>query len=313
MPVSQRSTTLADRLGYDLVLIGRSGFRRAWTAPLTYPLSVARTILVLLRRRPRCAIIAVPPFVAPLVALPILAALHAPFAIDVHSGALLDRRWRWSVPILARLSRRAIASIVTLPSLQAALETRGGPTMVIPDPLPRIAASGGTTADTDGRPLVVAVCGWGLDEPIEALVEAARDRSWRLVVTGRPRRALHPPDNVDLAGFLPTDAYIDLLAGANAVVVLTDRDQTLLSGAWEAIALRRPLVLSGTPALRSTFGEDVAYVDSTPGSIAAGIESVLTDPTAGPRVAGLAERFGRANDAALAELRERLETRGRER
>lgn len=311
MPVSQRSTTIADRLGYDLVLIGRSGFRRAWTAPLLYPLSAARTLLVLLRRRPRAVIIAVPPFVAPLVALPLLAALGTPFAIDVHSGALLDRRWRWSVPILARLSRRAIASIVTLASLQPALESRGARTMVIPDPLPRIAASGTPTADLDGLPLVVAVCGWGLDEPIEALVEAARDRPWRLVVTGRPRRELRLPDNAELAGFLPDDAYVDLLARADTVVVLTDRDQTLLSGAWEAIALRRPLVLSGTPALRSTFGDDVTYVDDTPASIAAGIERVLGDPMAEARMTGLAEQFGRANDAALAELRERLETAGR--
>ena len=75
----------------DLILVGRTGFRRAWTAPLAYPLSIARTIAALVRLRPRAAIIAVPPFVAPLVALPFLRALRAPFAVDVHSGAVLDR------------------------------------------------------------------------------------------------------------------------------------------------------------------------------------------------------------------------------
>ncbi len=150
MPNSQRSTTIADRLGFDLVLIGRSGFRRAWTAPLAYPWSAIRTIGTLLSRRPRAAIVVAPPFVASLVALPFLAVLRAPFAIDAHTGALLDRRWRWSVPILAWLGRRSVAVVVTLTSLEAPLAARGVPTLVVPDPLPRLAPSAGAVA-ADGR------------------------------------------------------------------------------------------------------------------------------------------------------------------
>ncbi len=251
MPVSQRSATIAERLGYDLVLVGRSGFRRAWTAPLAYPLSAARTIVSLVRLRPRAAIVAVPPFVAPLIALPFLAVLRAPFAIDVHSGAVLDRRWRWSLGILARIGRGAVAAIVTLPTLEPPFQDRGVPTMVIPDPLPRLDGLGrhdpALRATADREPLIAAVCGWGLDEPIEALVAAANGRPWRLVLTGRPRHAVEHPVNVELAGFLDQDAYVALLAEAAVVVVLTDRDDTLLSGAWEAIALGRPLVGLGDP------------------------------------------------------------------
>ncbi len=311
MPVSQRSSTLADRLGYDLVLVGRSGFRRAWTAPLAYPLSIARTIVALVRLRPRAAVIAAPPFVAPLVALPFLTVLRAPFAVDVHSGAVLDRRWRWSVGLLARVSRLAVAAIVTLPSLEAPFNDRGVRTLVIPDPLPRLrplaADDPGDVAAVDAAdPVVVAVCGWGLDEPIEALVASAADRPWRLVLTGRPRRALHPPANVTVAGFLDDGAYVGLLARADAVVVLTDREDTLLSGAWEAIALGRPLVLSGTRALRTTFGDGATYVGDDADSIAAGIDTALADTGAAARVRALRDRFTRENDAALAVLATRL-------
>ena len=167
MPVSQRSATIADRLGYDLVLVGRSGFRRAWTAPLAYPLSAARTVASLVRLRPRAAIVAVPPFVAPLVAWPFLLVLRAPFAIDVHSGAVLDRRWRWSLGILARVGRGAVAAIVTLPTLEPPFRDRGVPTMVIPDPLPHLvrpdAPARPRPTAIGGEPTVVAVCGWGLD------------------------------------------------------------------------------------------------------------------------------------------------------
>ncbi len=100
---------------------------------------------------------------------------------------------------------------------------------------------------------------------------------------------------------------MDLLAAADVVVVLTDRDDTLLSGAWEAIALARPLVVSGTRALRDTFGDAVTFVDSDGPSIAAGIDAVLADAAAAPaRSAALRDRFAAANDAALARLAARL-------
>ena len=138
---------------------------------------------------------------------------------------------------------------------------------------------------------------------------AAHGRSWRLVLTGRPRREIEAPENVELTGFLDQDAYVGLLADAAAIVVLTDRDDTLLSGAWEAIALGRPLVVSETRALRTTFGDGVRYVASTPASIAEGIDATLADVAAASRVIALRERFARENDAALAELAARLEGR----
>jgi glycosyltransferase involved in cell wall biosynthesis len=316
MPVSQRSRTLAERLGFELHLVGRRGFRRAWTAPLTYPLSIVRTLATLARRRPRAIVVVAPPFVAPLVVLPIAAMLGARWAVDVHTGALVDRRWRWSVPILAWISRRSAAAVVTLPSLAAILAERGAPVLVLPDPLPRLRPT--VTRDRidrsarmgDGRadgapadpPAVVAVTGWGDDEPLEALVAAAEGRPWQLVLTGRPRRPLSLPSNVRLAGFLDDEAYVDLLAAADAVVVLTRRDQTLLSGGWEAIALERPLILSGTPAIRATFGDSVTLVDDTSAGIAAGIDATLGDAQAPARMTAVRARFERDNDVALDRL-----------
>jgi len=308
MPVSQRSATIAERLGYDLVLIGRSGFRRPWSAPLAYLASVPRTIAAIVGHRPRAAVIVAPPFLAPLVAWPILAMLHAPFAVDVHSGALLDRRWRWSVPLLAWIARRSVGAVVTLESLRAPLAAHDVETLVIPDPLPDLEGPGASVASRSeaGTPVVVAICGWAPDEPLQALVDAAAGRPWQLVLTGRPREALDLPPNVVLAGFLDDPDYLDRLRTADAIVVLTTRDETLLSGAWEAIALGRPLVLSGTPSLRTTFGDGPVYVGDDAASIGAGIDAVLADPGAAGRVAVLRTTFRAANDAALAVLAERL-------
>jgi hypothetical protein len=312
MPVSRRTDTIAARLGLERLVIGRRGFRRPWTAPLAYPLLAARTIGAILARRPRAVVIVAPPFVASLVVLPVARLVGARIAIDIHTGALLDRRWRWSAGILAWACRRADAAIVTLPSLAARLAGRGVDALVIPDPLPDLAGTEALPApDAAGAHAaageVVAVCGWGDDEPIEALVAAARNRPWRLALTGRPTRPVDHPPNVRLTGFLDDAAYVRRLARAAAVVVLTTREDTLLSGAWEAIALGRPLVLSDTAALRSTFGEGPSYVRAEPNAIAAGVDAAMADPErARAATEALRERFAAANDAALDALRQRL-------
>ncbi len=304
MPVSRRSETLAERLGFDLLLLGRSGFRRPWTAPFAYPAMAVRTVAALVRRRPRAAVVVAPPFVAPLVAVPIMVVLRGRLAVDIHSGALLDRRWRWAVPILAWLCRRSELALVTLDDLGSRLRRMGVETATVPDPLPRF--------DTMLPPRqpgnrVVAICGWGDDEPIESLVDAARGKPWQLRITGRPRRALDLPPNVELTGFLADDAFVRAVADADVVVVLTTRDATLLSGAWEALALGRPLVLSATKALRATFGPGPTYVESTPAGIAEGIQRVLAEPSAATAATvELRDRFQRDNDAALAAVATRL-------
>jgi glycosyltransferase involved in cell wall biosynthesis len=309
MPVSRRSASLAERLGFELALLGRSGFRRPWSAPLAYPVLIARTVARLVRRRPRAIVIVAPPFLAPLVVLPVARLLRAQVAIDIHSGALLDRRWRWSIGLLAWACRRAAVSIVTLPTLASAIEARGARVVVVPDPLPRLEATGVDALSAAEVPEVVAICGWAADEPLEALAAAAAGRSWRLAITGRPRQVLALPSNAILTGFLGEAAYAERLTRAAAVVVLTTREDTLLSGAWEAIALGRPLVTSATAALRTTFGEGPVYVEPTAASIGAGIDAVLADPaSAAASTEALRARFERENDAALGTVRAALVT-----
>lgn len=305
MPVSRRSATIAERLGFHLVLLGRRGFRRPWSAAFEYPVLAWKTITCILRRRPRAILVVTPPFLVALIVLPLARVLGSIVAMDVHSGALLDRRWRWSVPILLWISRHVRATVVTLPILRERFRAAGSRTIVLPDPLPRLrvpstASHAGGVGDRERR--VVALCGWGDDEPLDELAASAEGRPWRLFITGRPRRALRTPPNVELTGFLSDEAYLELIASADAVVVLTTRENTLLSGAWEAIALDRPLVLSDTEALRKTFGEGPYYVLPTRESIAAGVAASLSHPDASAASRELHARFARENDRALIEL-----------
>ena len=153
---------------------------------------------------------------------------------------------------------------------------------------------------------MVSICGWGQDEPIDELLASAAGQPWDLAVTGRQRAGPTLAENVNLTGFLDDAAYGQLLASADLVVVLTNRDETLLSGAWEALALGRPLIVSATPALIATFGEDIACVRNDARSIALAIQSAVADLSGAERSKRAASEFRRANDAALDLLRVRL-------
>jgi hypothetical protein len=312
MPFSQRSATLARRLSFDLVLFRRVGFRRPWLSALSYPILAARTFMLVIRRRPSAVLVVAPPVVAPFVVAVARPIVRFRWAIDVHTGALLDRRWRWTVPLLRMLSWLSDATIVTLDSLVPAVDPRGRRTLVIPDPLPDL--DGGESAvdrrtdhlDHPSRPQVTAICGWADDEPLEALVEAARGRPWDLTLTGRPTRRLSLPENVRTSGFLDARDYVRVLRSSDLLLALTMREQTLLSGAWDALAVGAPLVVSATKALIDTFGPSIATAGATGPSIRQAIEQALADDSARARSRDLARRFRDQNDALMTGLERRL-------
>ena len=303
MPVSRRGASLAAALDADLMLLARRGYRKPWTASLSYPILALRTIRTLLDLRPAWVLVVAPPVVAPLVVAPIAALLGIRWAIDIHTGALLDKRWRWSAGLLRRLVDMAGAGVVTLDSLAKVLNARGGEVFVIPDPLPPIRPDPVEVPDAD-RPLVVSVCGWGDDEPIRELIEAARGQPYDLVLTGRPRFPVDLPDNIHLSGFLDDREYVNLLARCDAVVVLTTRDHTLLSGIWEALALGKAVVTSATPTLRETFGEGLMLVGPRAQDIRVGVDRTLARlMLATERAREVGRDFRIRNDEALTSLR----------
>jgi hypothetical protein len=243
-----------------------------------------------------------------MIVVPIARLAGARVAIDIHSGAFLDRRWRWSMPILRLLASRARANVVTLQSLARRMGRASDRTIVLPDPLPSFPApaerdSSEPLPQGDPQPTVVAIAGWGDDEPLRELAEAATDQPWKLLITGKPRWKLDLPPNASPTGFLTDEAYADTLRRADVLVVLTTRSETLLSGAWEGIALHKALVLSGTTALRETFGDSVVYADPTTESIRSSVGSALASRgELEARAARLADRLETESGARIKQL-----------
>jgi glycosyltransferase involved in cell wall biosynthesis len=119
------------------------------------------------------------------------------------------------------------------------------------------------------------------DEPIHELLEAAgRVPQIRLFLTGEPPPELRGnlPGNCTLTGWLPRSEYEGLLEGARGVVCLTTREDTMQTGAYEALEYALPLLLSSTRALRDFFTRGVIFVDDHgPEELARALQRLWTD------------------------------------
>ena len=221
---------------------------------------------------------------------------------DCHTKALRRRPSGMLRPFYDVMRAWSMGSfdclVIATATLEEEARTLGVPIVVIPDPLPHLAARA-ERGSLRGRDVVVVIGSYAEDEPVAQIMEAAeRLPEVHFKFTGRPPAPIEAgplPGNVELLGFLPPESFVDELAAADALVALTTHDGTFLRAACEAVAIGRPLVTSGTEALRAYLSDAAVYVDADAGSIAEGVARALVDRR------GLEERV----TARRRELRER--------
>jgi glycosyltransferase involved in cell wall biosynthesis len=107
--------------------------------------------------------------------------------------------------------------------------------------------------------LVVIISSFMSDEPIGAIVSAAGMLpELQFAFTGDSKRlgwnTCELPPNVRLTGYLAERAFWKLLSQAALVCDLTLKPDCLVCGAYEALALGKPMVLSDNQATREIFG-----------------------------------------------------------
>lgn len=255
-----RSAALARALGAEPVFIavGRTGQRVL--APIRYLVQTGLTTVMLVHRRPSAVIAMAPPNLLIRVLLVWRRLTGARLVIDAHSDAVLERQGSATRGSFLALARRADATIVTNEQLEDRLA--GVRTFVLDNP--PVAHPPGSPPP-GAPPLVLFPASWGFDEPVDWVAAAAEQvPEARFAITGRPReeRLPHPlPENLVLTGFLSTAEYEALLASATLVVALTTREETMQQAAYEALDFGKPVVASGTRALRGLLGGAAIYVD----------------------------------------------------
>lgn len=311
-PSCRRSDSIARELGGVSHLIHYLGFKQPLHAPFKYALQTATTWWRLLRERPHVVLVAAPPIVAVLGVWLYCRLFRARFVIDAHTGVFDDARWTWLLPITRFLARQAAGCVVTNDHLASKVREWGATAVVIGDVPVEF-------ADVQPAPLgqgfqVVVINTFSVDEPLNEIVEAARHLpNAQFHVTGNPKSARIPlptnlPTNVRFTGWLSDDGYASLLRAADAVVCLTTHDHTMQRGAYEAMALEKPLVTSDWALLRATFSRGTVHVSNSASAIVDGMHRVMADHAAFTAEMRQLRRERRAVFAeSLAQLKHRIQ------
>jgi len=192
----------------------------------------------------------------------------------VRSSAFVRRLVRF-------LLRHADRTIVTNESLARVVTEAGGRAIILPDPLPApIFPTGYRSLEEQQTNNIVVICTYAPDEPISDILAAAQKMPNKsFVCTGNiskfNRLGLKAPGNVRFTGFLPDKDYWALLFSADVICDLTLMPDCLVCGAYEALAVGRPMVLSSNSATRELFGSVAILAEPTPSTIAGSLKEAL--------------------------------------
>ncbi|MBV9080303.1 MAG: hypothetical protein JO102_04195 [Elusimicrobia bacterium] len=276
----RRSRELSRLLDVPFEVIRKAPVKRlnpwwpAFVSLCTLLLTDADTVIV---QNPSLLLTSIACWLKPFKKYRLIQDLHSYFAqhIDVARGA--------RAKVYRFLSRYCIAradlTIVTNRALKDLIDSLGGRGFVLQDAIPAFPDGRARPREVE-RAAVVYICTYSDDEPIREVFDAAArlEDVADVYVTGRIPRTLKTwrlPSNVHLTDFLPEEDYLALLRSADAIIGLTTREYTLLCGAYEGLAMRKPLILSNTESLKEYFGEMMVYVENEGPSIADGVRRLL--------------------------------------
>ncbi len=206
------------------------------------------------------------------------------YVIDYHTAAFTIGIYRRMFGMQRFFARRAIVNLLTNGHLAAIVSGWGGRTLLVGDIRVRFA---GIEACRHLRPgfNVAFVSRYSKTEPLDVVYEAARrlhGDDVHILVTGDlkdapPEAIAQCPPNVTLTDFLSHEEYAGLLRDSDAVMSLCTNDNTMQRGAYEAMSVETPLILSNWQLLRDTFSSGAVYVDNSAEGISDGIRTLRTN------------------------------------
>ena len=279
----RRSDELAKAFGAELFTITSSR-----NIAIRYLVLLLKTVHILFKHKPDYLFVQNPSLVLATLASLLRPIFGYKLIVDRHTNfrlwTLNSRSIKWKFfHILSRYTTKsANYTIVTNEALRVLVNDWGGHGLILQDKIPNI-----TVTEKDqlkGKYNIVFVSTYSADEPVMNVVNAFSRVSSDIYVyiTGNynnfPQlRELQKqlPDNVILTGFLPDKEYIKLLNSVDALMVLTTVDHLLTCGAYEAVALHKPMILSATDAIQDYFYKGAIYTHPDSNSINASIIQLI--------------------------------------
>jgi glycosyltransferase involved in cell wall biosynthesis len=235
-----------------------------------YIQGIGKTIKILLDSRPGIVFCQNPSIVLAFLLVILKRIFGMTVFVDSHNAGIFPKEG--NSPLLNRLARfiqrNADTTIVTNNALRLHVEGNGGRSFVLPDkvpcfPIPKIRS-------LKGKYNFLFICTFASDEPYVEVFEAARDIDPGIFIyvsgnySKKGVKQASLPGNVILLGFIPEEEYIEMLNSVDATIVLSERENCLLCGAYETVAVEKPMILSNKKALTEYFNKG-AYIRKTTG------------------------------------------------
>ncbi len=261
----QRTKNLCNYLDCQLfTLINRS------PSLIRYFVLSIKTIKIIHANRPGVLIVQNPSIVLSLLACLLRYLYKYTLIVDAHNaGVCPENKYLVKLSFLLKfIITKSDLTIVTNDNLASIIKSYGGKPYVLPDKLPSFEC---LTSDSENDFYdIVLICTFGVDEPYEEFLKSFScvDRNVRYFVTGKLTnidKIVYDKycNSVEFTDYLPDMDYVELLSKSDVLVDLTTREDCLVCGAYEAVSLCKPLILSDTKALKKYFNRGVVYTQNS--------------------------------------------------
>ncbi|MEO0114278.1 MAG: hypothetical protein ABIK93_02250 [candidate division WOR-3 bacterium] len=277
---ARRSATLAKFFGAQLFVLPLTRKKVIFRLG-QYLILAIRTFPILLKTKPTLIFVQCPPIYI-LFPVYLYAKLRkVKYIIDAHTAAFIGKGFHFAIYLdwLKFFAKRAKMTIIPNEELAKYLANWQIPYFILEDGIPNLSDFGLPKKELKIENKVAVICGFGSDEPIDEIVEAAKlVPNVQFYVTGAYPKVYtkRSSPNLQFTGFLSESDYIELLKQVDLVAVLTKRESTILCGAYEALSLEKPMILSDTKTLSHHFPKGVVRVENTVMAIADGIKNAYT-------------------------------------
>lgn len=282
--VQRRSVVLSEQFGAKLYMLECKSKSRIFR----YFYLTLKTLKVIAKEKASYVFCQNPSIVLALLLCIVKVFFGYVLVVDRHSNFIIDSTNQFITKCHDLISditlKCADFTIVTNKHLQEFVNSKGGDAFVLQDKLPNLDL--GNKIQLQGKYNITFITSCSFDEPLEEVLSAFEgiDSSINLYITGNHNNSkfcseyiLRKPDHIHFTGFLKESDYQNLLVSSDALIVLTRFEYILTCGAYEGVALCKPLVLSNTKTIREYFSAGAVYCEPEPESIQLAVEKCLNN------------------------------------
>lgn len=273
---SIRAETISKHLGACLYLL--------YTSPVRHASLFVKTLNILRKDKPRLIICQSPPMTCSLVALiyryVFAKEIRSKILIDAHGHAFYKPWSRLKFFTKIIMKRAALIIVSNAEEQNCVFHDYGIKPVVLEDPIPLFDSTvyqenmnskkWHKNNNNSNKVFQVAVINPFHYSPLQEILNAASELTGvaKFYITGefsKTKKAFlaTKTDNVIITGFLPTNEYISLLSYVDAIIDLTTGQADMLAGAYEAVALEKPLITSYNAPLRRYFNRGTIHINNS--------------------------------------------------